>query len=190
MLHLYALSSLILLLVFYSFFIRPIDIDAIILSIHPSGWSSMGRALCISLSVLGAAHGIYYIGSAMIGATVSKPEIFVKNLISLLFCEALAMYGVVGAALISPPDASLPESAAYFVGFSGFWCGLAIGCCNFLNGITFGTIGAATVIADAKDSTIFFKIFVYQGLASTIGTFGMIFGIPLNINSVNQFQER
>lgn len=49
----------------------------------------------LSLSIVGAGIGIYCIATSLTMASITHPEIKSKNLISILFCEAIALYGII-----------------------------------------------------------------------------------------------
>jgi V-type H+-transporting ATPase proteolipid subunit len=108
-------------------------------------------------------------------------------LISVIFCEATAIYGLIIAVILAgkigePPGPTylIPKNScaqAYFAGYAFFWAGMAVGITNLVGGIAVGISGSNTVISDAADPSLFVKILIVGIMASALSIFGVIVGI-------------
>ena len=111
-----------------------------------------GIAIGLGFSVVGAAWGIWLTGSSLVGGAVKAPRIRSKNLVSVIFCEATAIYGVILAIILlnkiaSPKDTSgslVPEwnwALYYFAGYAVFFSGCSVGFTNIASGVSVGIAG-------------------------------------------------
>ncbi|KPI38991.1 putative V-type proton ATPase 20 kDa proteolipid subunit [Cyphellophora attinorum] len=142
------------------------NVGAFLESVSPYAWADLGIALCIGLSVVGAAWGIFITGTSILGGGVKAPRIRTKNLISIIFCEVVAIYGE-----------RLYSGSNQYTGYALFWAGLTVGMCNLICGVSVGINGSSAALADAADATLFVKVLVIEIFSSVLGLFGLIIGL-------------
>ena len=163
--------------------------------ISPYAWAYVGTGLAIGLSVLGAAWGIFITGASLLGGAVRAPRIRSKNLISVIFCEAVAIYGVIVSIILQTKIMLEKDKLGvdeysdkkYFAGYAIFWAGICCGVGNLACGVCVGICGSGCALADAQNGALFVKILVIEIFASALGIFAIIVAIIMSTQA--KFEE-
>ncbi|PVV04841.1 hypothetical protein BB560_000646 [Smittium megazygosporum] len=159
-----------------------IRIGEFLTQISPYSWALYGICLCVGISAIGAGWGMFITGTSIVGAGVRSPQIATRNLISVIFCEVVGIYGIIMSIVFSSKlgPVTNPEGFSksdYFTGFSIFFGGITVGLCNMACGVAVGITGSTIANADAHDSQLFVKTMIVEIFGSVIGLFGLIVGL-------------
>jgi V-type H+-transporting ATPase proteolipid subunit len=108
-----------------------------------------------------------------------------KNLISVIFCETVAIYVVIVAIILTKKlpnsDINIYSSQLYqsakFTGYVTFTAGLVVGLSNLFCGVSVGVVGSSTALTHAQTPTTFVSMLIVEIFGSALGLYGVIIGI-------------
>eukprot|EP00768_Dysnectes_brevis_P000730 gnl/Dysnectes_brevis/1164_a1298_5058.p1 GENE.gnl/Dysnectes_brevis/1164_a1298_5058~~gnl/Dysnectes_brevis/1164_a1298_5058.p1 ORF type:complete len:191 (+),score=35.77 gnl/Dysnectes_brevis/1164_a1298_5058:55-627(+) len=163
--------------------------------ITPYAFSYTGIYSVLAFSIIGSGWGIYNTGVTLLGSTINHPEVKSKNLLSILFCEAIAIYGLIMSIIImnmvpENVEGAMPPSCLgtavcseeitrgqWNASFGLFAAGTGVGLTNLVAGVTVGIIGSAVCATHVDNASLFVKIFISEIFAEAISLIGLIGGI-------------
>ena len=120
----------------------------LLMNVSPYFFAYTGIGFALAFSVIGSAWGIWTTGTSLVSSSVKAPRVRSRNLISVIFCEATAIYGLIIAVILSgrvnkaPGGGIIPPqfcAQAYFASYAYFWAGLVVGVSNIFGGMAVGT---------------------------------------------------
>jgi V-type H+-transporting ATPase 21kDa proteolipid subunit len=160
---------------------------------RPLGIYPRSCLVSVTLIINCVYRGIFLTGTSILGSCVKMPRIQSKNLVSVIFCEAVAIYGLIVAIIMSgklgkltdDPYYNLPTfQAAEFAGYCLFAGGMVVGLSNLACGMSVGVIGSCTANTHAQVPSTFVSMLIIEIFASALGLYGLIVGIIMS-NSAN-----
>ena len=106
---------------------------------------------------------------------------------SVIFCEAVAIYGVIVAIILQSKIAfddkgAISMETLKYSGYAVFWSGVCAGVGNLACGVCVGICGSGCALADAQNGALFVKILVIEIFASALGIFAIIVAIIIATN--------
>ncbi|KAA0146610.1 hypothetical protein FNF27_03321 [Cafeteria roenbergensis] len=157
-------------------------------NISPYMLAHMGTLLSLVLCVIGAGWGIFLTGTSIMGAAVKAPRVSSRNLVSIIFCEAVAIFGVIVSLVMSGrlqasattdgnPPPGFDVAQFHYAGYSLFSAGLSCGISNLASGVCVGIAGSSCVLADAQNKSLFSPLLLVEVFGSAIGLFGLIVSV-------------
>lgn len=140
---------------------------------------SLGAAMSMSLSALGAAYGT---AKAMIGmaeCAMVRPDLLMKSLIPIVMAGITAIYGLVVSVLIANSLGD-PRPYGLFKGFLDLGAGLSVGLAGAAAGYATGVAGDDGDRAMGRQPRFFVGFILILVFAGVPGLYGLIVALLMN----------
>ena len=101
----------------------------------------------------------------------------------VIFCEAVAIYGVIVAILLQgkPKEWKISDENTFHQAkkkaYAVFWAGAICGVTNLFCGFSVGIVGSGAALTDAQQRGTFMKMLIVEIFASAVGLYGVIIAI-------------
>ncbi|KAL5560271.1 hypothetical protein UlMin_036482 [Ulmus minor] len=163
----------------YSLYGWPYSLYGSCIGIH-TGCMGIHLALATIIHVY-AFCSILYIVIFCLRIKTKNNIVGVKGVCFVIFCEVIAIYGVIVAIILQTKLESVPVSQIYApeslrAGYAIFSSGIIVGFVNLVYGLCAGIIGSSCALSDDKNSSLF----VIEIFGSPLGLFGVIVGIIMS----------
>ncbi|KAH0785243.1 ATP synthase subunit C family protein [Histomonas meleagridis] len=145
--------------------------------ISPYNFAGEGIGLCVGLAAIGAAWGIWTCGTAMSGTAVVSGTISMRDIMNLILCEVIAIYGLIMALVLNGRIEyhGLPfDRQHYHAGYAIFFGGIVQGACSLSAGLAIGLVGSSISLVCHRDAEMFFKLLIVQIFSELIGIMGLL----------------
>ncbi|OHS97630.1 ATP synthase subunit C family protein [Tritrichomonas foetus] len=145
--------------------------------LNPYNFAGEGIGLCVGLAACGAAWGIWSCGTAMAGTAVISGRIAMRDIMNLILCEVIAIYGLIMALVLNGRMVYYPppfDRNHYHAGYAIFFGGIVQGLCSFSAGLAIGIMGATISVVCHRDADMFFKLLIVQIFSELIGIMGLL----------------
>eukprot|EP00917_Polyrhabdina_sp_WS-2016_P029011 GHVP01061849.1.p1 GENE.GHVP01061849.1~~GHVP01061849.1.p1 ORF type:complete len:190 (-),score=30.18 GHVP01061849.1:412-981(-) len=140
----------------------------------------IGAVISVGLSTFGAAIGISISISGLMGAAVNQPRVKTRNIVGILLCEAVAVYGFVFSIVQINKLSEFPKNddslLLLLTSQAIFWSGLTVGVSDLMCGISVGVSGSSVVFADAQDKSNFSQMVLLEIFGSAVAIIGLVVG--------------
>ena len=158
--------------------------------INPWNFAGEGIGLCVGFAACGAAWGIWSCGTAMAGTAVISGRIAMRDIMNLILCEVIAIYGLIMALVLNGRmefTDQVFQRQHYHAGYALFFGGIVQGLCSFSAGLAIGIVGATISVVCHRDAELFFKLLIVQIFSELIGIMGLL--VCLLVSMRAQFQK-